>query len=70
MKIGESHKIEFIAKTIADLGKGIFIVSLASNFFEKFQLVWRVSFIVGSMLLMCLGIFIYPEKGGKEGWNG
>jgi len=53
---------EFIAKVIADMGKTIFAVGLASFFFEKFSfslkvILWFIclTFLIGS-------IFIYPEK--------
>ena len=58
-------KIEFIAKTITDLGKAVVAVGLASYFFEKFPLMWRITVGVLSILLIVTGIAIYPEE--KEG---
>ena len=60
------RKLEFIAKTIADLGKAIVAVGLASYLFEKFPMGWRVAFGVLSVVLIFAGILIYPEEGGEE----
>ena len=65
MKPLKEGKIEFIAKTITDLGKAIFVVGLASQFFEKFRFGWRFTISVMSIVLMVAGIVLYPE-GGEE----
>ncbi len=64
MEPPSERKIEFIAKTITDLGKAIFVVGLASAFFEKFPLGWRVTIGMASVILIFAGIVIYPG-GGK-----
>ena len=56
---------EFIAKIVADLGKTIFAVGLASYFFEKFPIPVRVSLSILSALFLVLSIFIHPPKGGE-----
>lgn len=60
------NKIEFIAKTIADLGKAMVVVGLASTFFERFPLPWRIGISVLSVVSIFAGIWIYPEKRGEE----
>jgi len=64
MEPASDRKIEFIAKTITELGKAIFVVGLASAFFEKFPFGWRVTISAVSVLLIVVGIVIYPG-GGK-----
>ena len=59
-----TRKLEFIAKTVADLGKGIAVVGVASYFFEKLPLLWRISIGTTSVLLIFIGIMLYPEEGG------
>ncbi len=66
MKDSAERKIEFIAKTITDLGKAIVVVGLASYFFEKFPFVWRITVSILSVVLIFAGIFIYPERAGEE----
>ena len=63
MKILQERKIEFIAKTTTDLGKAIFVVGLASYFFEKFPFIWRMLISIISILFIFVGIVIYPERG-------
>ncbi len=65
MKMLQDTKIEFIAKTITDLGKAIFVVGLASYFFEKFPFVWRITISILSIIFIFAGIFFYPERGEK-----
>ena len=57
-------KIEFIAKTITDLGKAIFVVGLASYFFEKFPFLSRIAIPIISVIFIVIGILIFPEEKG------
>lgn len=59
------RKLEFIAKTVTDLGKAIFVVGIASYFFERFSLVWRVLFSIISIGMIFVGFLMYPEEGGE-----
>jgi len=63
MKTFPEKKIEFIAKTITDLGKAVVVVGLASYFFEKFPFVWRIAISIFSVVLIFTGILMFPEKG-------
>ncbi len=65
-ELTHKDKIEFIAKTITDLGKAIFVVGLASYFFEKFPFGWRIAITILSILFIFAGIVIYPAKRGEE----
>lgn len=53
---------EFIAKIIADLGKTIFAVGLASYFFEKFPVLLKVALFIGCIVFLIGSIFIQPRK--------
>ena len=66
MKQFTEKKIEFIAKTITDLGKAIFVVGMAGYFFEKLPVMFRVSIGVLSVLFIFAGIIIYPEIRSEE----
>ena len=59
------RKIEFVAKTFADVGKGILVVGFASYFFKEFPFTWRVTISILSLGLIVVSICIYPEKGGE-----
>ena len=63
MQAKPTRKLEFIAKTVTDLGKGIAVVGVASYFFEKLPLPWRILVGTLSILLICAGIMLYPETG-------
>lgn len=60
------RKIEFIAKTVTDLGKAVLVVGLASAFFEKFPMAWRVAISLISIVFIFVGVFLYPEDGDLE----
>ncbi len=56
---------EFIARIIADLGKTIFAIGLASYFFEKLGLALRLALGLMCGILIIGSIFIEPRiKGG------
>ena len=59
-----NRKLEFIAKTVTDLGKGIVVVWIASYFFERFPLPWRIFIGSLSFLLIWIGVVLYPGEGG------
>lgn len=66
MKWEDGRKMEFIAKTITDVGKAVFVVALVSSFFEKFLWFWRIGITFSSIVFILVGIFIYPAEGGNE----
>ncbi len=66
MKILYEEKIEFIAKTVTDLGKAIFVVGLASYFFKEFPFFWRFAITILSIIFIFSGVIIYPIKRGEE----
>lgn len=66
MKPVSERKLEFIAKTVTDLGKGLVIVGVASYFFEKLPVVWRLAIGILSFALICVGVTLYPEEGGGD----
>ncbi|MBI5150690.1 MAG: hypothetical protein HZA28_07980 [Candidatus Omnitrophica bacterium] len=56
---------EFIAKIVADLGKTIFAVGLASYFFEKFPVPVKIALGLLGPLLIVISVFIHPRKGDE-----
>lgn len=66
MEPASDRKIEFIAKTITDLGKGVVLVGLASYFFERFPFAWRIALSVWSVMLILVGIVLYPRQRGER----
>ncbi|MBI4352540.1 MAG: hypothetical protein HY593_01310 [Candidatus Omnitrophica bacterium] len=48
MNLISERKIEFISKTITDLGKAMFAVGVASYFFERFPFAWRI--VMGGLM--------------------
>lgn len=53
---------EFIAKLIADLGKTIFAVGLASYLFEKFPYNVKIGLFVACCSFLVGSVFIHPKK--------
>jgi hypothetical protein len=66
MIIDESRR-EFVAKIVADLGKTLFGIGLASYFFEKFPIVLRVALSITWPLLLVSSVLIHPRKKGADG---
>jgi len=64
MRIIDAARLEFIAKTVADLGKAILTVGFASYFFERLPVSLRIGFSVLGALLVIVSIFIHPRKEG------
>ena len=60
------QKLGFIAKTVTDLGKAVFVAGLVSAFFEQFPLAWRIVISVLSVVFIVAGVILYPEQGGHE----
>lgn len=52
---------EFIAKLVADIGKTIFAVGLASYIFEKFPMYVRIGLFVACIVLLVWSVFIHPK---------
>ena len=57
---------EFIAKIVADLGKTIFGIGLASYLFEKFPVALKVALWVVCLILLLSSIIIHPRKKGGQ----
>ena len=55
---------EFIAKIVADLGKTIFAIGLASYFFEKFPSLLKLALWIICIILLIGSIFIQPKDIG------
>jgi hypothetical protein len=53
---------EFIARIVADLGKAVLTVGLASNFFEKFSYQFRIGIPIGGLFLLTWGIVLYAMR--------
>ena len=66
MKAMPKQRIEFIAKTFTDLGKALFVLGVASTFFEKFPFVWRIVLTAFSVVLILVGILLIPIEGGDD----
>jgi len=66
MRIIDEARQEFIAKNLADLGKGILLVGFASYFFERLPVWLRVAFVGLGCLFFVTSIFILPRKGGTR----
>ena len=64
MRIIDEARREFIAKIVADLGKTLFGIGLASYFFEKFPLPLRVLLSAMWPLLLVSSVLIQPRKPG------
>lgn len=58
----DKKRREFFAKVIADLGKTIFAVGLASYFFEKFSSSLKITLWLICVIFLMISIFIYPEE--------
>ena len=59
------NRREFIAKIIADLGKAMFTIGLASYFFERFSSVLKIILWFVCIFLLILSIFIHPAIKGE-----
>ncbi len=57
---------EFIARIIADLGKTIFAIGLASAFFEKFRPPLKLFLSVLCGIMMVGSVFIEPKTKGDR----
>ena len=66
MPIIDEARREFIAKIVADLGKTLFGIGLASYFFEKFPLVLRVALGIACLISLIGSIFIQPRTQGEQ----
>jgi hypothetical protein len=62
VSIFDTTRREFIAKIIADLGKAIFTIGLASYFFERFSSTLKIILWLACIILFTVSIFIHPTK--------
>ncbi len=54
------HKVEFIARTVTDIGKAVVIASIIGNLFKELPF-WLACVIIGiGVLFIVVGITIYP----------
>lgn len=53
---------EFIAKIMADFGKTIFAVGLASYFFEKFSSNLKLVLWLICLIALVASVFVHPRK--------
>ena len=58
------NRREFIAKILADLGKAMFTIGLASYFFERFSMALKIILWFACIFLLILSIFIHPATKG------
>ena len=65
MNDSQYDKKKFIAKTVTDIGKAIFVVGFASYFYERFPIGWRIIISIINVMLIFSGIIMYPEKRGE-----
>lgn len=65
MRMIDRARREFIAKIIADLGKTIFAIGLASYFFERFPLALKGALWLVCVVLLISGVFIQPREKGE-----
>lgn len=64
MRILDEARREFIAKIVADLGKTIFAVGLASYFFEKFPSVLKGVLWFACLIALFSSVVLHPKKPG------
>lgn len=62
MAIIDEARRELIARIVADLGKTLFGIGLASYFFEKFPLALRVALGIACVVSLVGCVFIQPRK--------
>jgi len=56
-----NRKIEFIAKTLNDIGKAVFVAGLVSNFFPNLPMMFRAIVGILSLIFILTSIFLYPS---------
>jgi len=66
MPIFGATRREFIARIIADLGKTIFAIGLASYFFEKLGLALRLALGLMCGIMLVGSIFVEPKIRGDD----
>ena len=66
MRIFDEARLEYLSKYAGDIGKAIFAVGLASNFFVQMSLWIRVSLGIGFLICLIAGFFLQPPKNGDK----
>lgn len=61
----DDRRREFVAKNVADVGKAVLAVTLASYFFERFPLWLRWILPALGLVLMISSVWVHPKQ--KEG---
>ncbi len=61
-----TNRRELLARTIADLGKGVFAVGLASRFFKDFDLAIRILLGGAIIVLVVVSLWIQPDKNEEK----
>ncbi len=66
MRIINDARREYLSKYVGDVGKTIFAVGLASNFFIQMPVWTRVSLGIGFLICLIAGFFLQPPKNGDK----
>ncbi len=65
MSFLDDRRLEFVAKTIADVGKAMLAVAFASYFFERFPTWLRWALPAATMGLLIGSVFVHPKGKGE-----
>jgi len=60
----DDRRREFVAKNVADVGKAVLAVALASYFFERFPLWLRWMLPSLGMISLITSVWIHPKQKG------
>ena len=67
MRLFDEARLEYLSKCAGDIGKTIFAVGLASNFFIQMPVRVRVFLGLGFLVCLIAGFFLQqPKSGGKK----
>ena len=66
MRIITDARREYLSKYAGDVGKTIFAVGLASNFFIQMPGPIRISLGIGFLICLIAGFFLQPSKNGDK----
>ena len=69
MPILDERRQEFLAKIVADIGKAIIAVALASYFFERYPLIFRWLLPVFAVMMLAVGVVIHPPARKDVSWK-
>lgn len=69
MAILDERRQEFVAKMIADLGKAIMTVAVASYFFERYPLIMRWLLPGFAIMMMVGSVVMHPPQPKESPWK-